>query len=1065
MKTMKAIKKTVSILIVAAMILGMFTMIPFTASATEGKTVYENITVYQWYEATRPATIVENNEWISDPSYIAIDRNSLYDNLIIVRTDSNAYFWGGNTWDNVLSQTEDLTVTPYNSGNNDTLRLKWYSDNYTKMGGDWHDNGNVTDELASEYVYVHAADFDGNKFLTYDDNGTEKECRWGYYTWKSGLNLTYHPYTAPTCRSNGNNAYYSDQNGNCYSPDGSIDTENHTLRAYKSSEDDTIIWSGGNEHQFDEPTFTWTATDFDTDPTVEISQSTCAVCGTSSDWQVYYFDCNEQIVPDENTCGQKKWYAEAYEQYSGNSAYSEYLVCCGATGHTYSTEPQWSNNNYTVTFACTDGGNDAQFDSIWMGYYTVPATAESCEFSVDKYAIFFNGAEYTHEVKNVSSFDAIATISRRNSYNSLYTYYYASLREALDAAQDGDTVMLQYDSTLLSDYTLDNKHVTLDLNGKNVDAEGSSKLLIGSNESALPTLTIVDNYYLKNGSFTAPLFMSNGTLTLESGMIGSIIGSYGTVAIDGGTVDGSIAMIHDQSRKVQINGGKFRTLPTADYVTYNGVISEYSDDYYTVGNELEVAKITVDGHCGLPFATLALAADTVRSGETISVVDDIDNAGLVKFDGVDNVTLNATGFTVNGFSIGLYDADVTITGGTFVGYSTNEMIWGIKNKTPDENAKSTLTIKDGSFFSGAKEGVTITGNTHAQYITVNIEGGSFESTNENATSAIHVNSNNAETNNFVVSGGRFKQTFNRSFLAGDYSLTTGTCEGYYMVMKYGRSIALHDSIVTRFYFLPAAGTDIADYSLAYTYNGDTVNNAVIAEAANGMYSVEIARSYAAEINVESAVTVSYNNEVIVEDSYSIVDYCNAAINGNYSDEVRNVCQAVLCYGASAQDYFDGSTEIEHAAYYNGEIPVNFALDMDGTYSTATIGFSLVTNAATEINFYVSPNGEDSLDDLSVAITDDSGNDVSYSTEILADTNRLRFKISGIKASELDKQYTITVTSTKTNQTRSLTCSALSYAYKHQNNTDYPKLATLLKQLYNYYLTADEYVRSVTINVA
>ena len=1059
---MKAIKKTVSILIVVTMIFGMFTMIPFTASATEGETVYENITVYQWYEATRPAMIVENNVSINDPNYIAIDRNNLYDNLIIVRCNKNVSFsrWD-NTWDYVLSQTEDLTVTPYNAGDNDTLRLKWYSDNYTKMGGDWYDYGNVTDELASEYVYVHAADFDGNKFLTYDDNGIEEECRWGYYTWRSGLTLTYHPYNDPTCQANGNQEYYSDQYGNCYNPELRIDTENHTLRAYKFSEDDTIIWSGGYEHQFDDPTFTWTATDFDTEPTVELSQSTCAVCGISSDWQVDNIECYEQTDPDENTCGQKRWSAYAYEQNTYNSAGCEYLVCCGATGHTYSTEPQWSYN--TVTFACTDGGNDAQFDASYMGYYAVPATAESCISNVDKYAIFFNGAEYTHEVKNVSSFDAIAMIRRWDG--GYKYYYYASLREALDAAQDGDTVTLQYNSTLQSDYTLDKKHITLDLNGKKVDAEGSSELLIGDNKSALPTLTIVDNSNEQDGSFTAPLFMSNGKLTLESGRIGSIIGSYGTVVIDGGTVDGSIAMIHDQSRKVQINGGKFRTLPTADYVTYNGVISEYSDDYYTVGNELEVAEITGDGHCTLPFATLALAADTVRSGETISVVYDIDDAGLVKFDGVKNVTLEATGFTVEKFSIGLYDADVTITGGTFIGYSGNEMIWGVKNKTPDESTKSTLTIKGGSFFSGAKEGVTITGNTHAQYITVNIEGGSFESTNESATSAIHVNSNNAETNKFVVSGGRFKQTFNRSFLAGDYSLTTGTCEGYYMVMKYGRSIALHDSIVTRFYFLPAAGTDIADYSVAYTYNGDTVNNAVIAEAANGMYSVEIARSYAAEINAESAVTVSYNNEVIVEDSYSIVDYCNAAINGNYSDEVRNVCQAVLCYGASAQDYFDGSTEIEHAAYYNGEIPENFALAMDGTYSTATIGFSLVTNAATEINFYVSPNGEDSLDDLSVAITDDSDNDVSYSKELLDNTNRLRFKISGIKASELNKQYTITVTSTKTNQTRSLTCSALSYAYKHQNNTDYPKLATLLKQLYNYYLTADEYVRSVTINVA
>lgn len=1062
---MKAIKKTVSILIVVTMIFGMFTMIPFTASATEGETVYENITVYQWYEATRPATIVENNERISDPSYIAIDRNSLYDNLIIVRANANVSFsWWANTWDYVLSQTEDLTVTPYNAGDNDTLRLKWYSDNYTKMGGGWYDYGNVTDELASEYVYVHAADFDGNKFLTYDDNGTEEECRWGYYTWRSGLTLTYHPYTAPTCQSDGNQEYYSDQYGNCYNPKLRIDTENHTLRASKIAEDDTIIWSGGNEHQFDDPTFTWTATDFDTDPTVEISQSICAVCGTSSDWQIDDIVCYDQIDPDENTCGQKKWNAGAYEQNSGNYAESEYLVCCGATGHTYSTEPQW--NDSTVTFACADGGNDAQFDSIWMEDYAVPATAESCECSASKYAIFFNGAEYTHEVKNVSSVKAKAKI-RRWKNNIIHSdYYFASLRDAFDAAKDGDTVKLLKNSTLQSDYTLEGKYVTLDLNGKKVDAEGSSKLLIGDNESALPTLTIVDNTYLKNGSFTAPLFMSNGTLTLDSGRIGSVTGSYGTVVIDDGTVDGSIAMTHDQFREVQINGGEFRTLPTADYVTYNGVISEYSDDYYTVGNELEVAKITVDGHCDLPFATLALAADTVRSGETISVVADIGDAGLVKFDGVKNVTLEATGFTVEKFSIGLYDADVTITGGTFIGYSGNEMIWGIKNKTPDENTKSTLTIMDGEFSSDNSTGFTITGNSaYTKYITVNIEGGSFESTNENATSAIHVNSNNAETNNFVVSGGRFKQTFNRSFLAGDYSLTTGTCEGYYMVMKYGRSIALHDSIVTRFYFLPAAGTDIADYSLAYTYNGDTVNNAVIAEAANGMYSVEIARSYAAEINEESAVTVSYNNEVIVEDSYSIVDYCNAAINGNYSDEVRNVCQAVLCYGASAQDYFDGSTEIEHAAYYNGEIPENFALAMDGTYSTATIGFSLVTNAATEINFYVSPNGEDSLDDLSVAITDDSDNDVSYSKELLDNTNRLRFKISGIKASELNKQYTITVTSTKTNQTRSLTCSALSYAYKHQNNTDYPKLATLLKQLYNYYLTADEYVRSVTINVA
>lgn len=156
---------------------------------------------------------------------------------------------------------------------------------------------------------------------------------------------------------------------------------------------------------------------------------------------------------------------------------------------------------------------------------------------------------------------------------------YATLAEAIDAAQDGQTV------TLLADATEDvviSKSITLDLGGKTLTNTNAGKATISVTSG---TVTV------KNGSVVGGTGYynievtkdSNANLTLTdvaatAGNTGSsMIDNWGTLTITSGTYTGGLDTVKNEpSAKLNITGGTF-TLTKGNSDGFTGVVFNYGE--------------------------------------------------------------------------------------------------------------------------------------------------------------------------------------------------------------------------------------------------------------------------------------------------------------------------------------------------------------------------------------------------------------------------------------------------------------------------------------------------------
>ena len=151
---------------------------------------------------------------------------------------------------------------------------------------------------------------------------------------------------------------------------------------------------------------------------------------------------------------------------------------------------------------------------------------------------------------------------------------YSSLQEAINAAQDGETV------TLLADATEDaviNKSITLDLGGKTLTNTNADKATLTIAKGATATV--------KNGSIVGGTgfytIQNNGTATLKdvtatAGNTGSsMLDNLGTLTIESGSYSGGLDVVKsEEGSTLTINGGKFE-LSYAVSNSFTGVIYAY----------------------------------------------------------------------------------------------------------------------------------------------------------------------------------------------------------------------------------------------------------------------------------------------------------------------------------------------------------------------------------------------------------------------------------------------------------------------------------------------------------
>lgn len=231
--------------------------------------------------------------------------------------------------------------------------------------------------------------------------------------------------------------------------------------------------------------------------------------------------------------------------------------------------------------------------------------------------------------------------------------YYASLKDAIDAATDGATIKLIRDG-LNYEYVEPNKTITLDLNGFaydcNIDNYGTLTIVDNSEENTGKLVNTKKHWIVWNNP-SAKLTVQSGTIAFEtranakSDTGQQAIANEGSLIINGGTIDGY----------------------TADYNT--GIADSYTDTYAVenIGGD-----VTINGGKLMGLHSLS------TFGGTSAVIN--DGQFIVPFGPGTNAVYNYTD-----------DLTVYIKGGTFIG-DTDYLI----NK--NDNSNGSFCITGGKFY-------------------------------------------------------------------------------------------------------------------------------------------------------------------------------------------------------------------------------------------------------------------------------------------------------------------------------------------------------------------------------
>ena len=254
---------------------------------------------------------------------------------------------------------------------------------------------------------------------------------------------------------------------------------------------------------------------------------------------------------------------------------------------------------------------------------------------------------------------------------------YKFLTEAIDAAQDGQTV------TLLADATKDvviSKSITLDLGGKTLTNTNAGNATISVQSG---TVTVKNGnvkggtgYYNIEAKKDANLTLTDVTAT--AGNTGSsMIDNWGTLTITSGTYTGGLNVVKsEEDSKLTITGGTFEL----SYATngYTGVIFAYGDTTISGGEFIQ--SLTTTGRWNHPTVVLTgvveghTAITRVTGGHFVNKM-----SGESIFRGVGKAT--SDNFKVSGgtFNKSIPDA-----------YCADGFI-------PTKNADGTYGVKEGKF--------------------------------------------------------------------------------------------------------------------------------------------------------------------------------------------------------------------------------------------------------------------------------------------------------------------------------------------------------------------------------
>ena len=245
-------------------------------------------------------------------------------------------------------------------------------------------------------------------------------------------------------------------------------------------------------------------------------------------------------------------------------------------------------------------------------------------------------------------------------------------------------------------------------------------------------------------------------------------------------------------------------------------------------------------------------------------------------------------------------------------------------------------------------------------------------------------------------------------------------------------ITLTDGIAVKYY--ATLGADVTEASATFESETTALNATVKGEKVGDKWLFvynKVTPQY-----VDATFSVKVNGEVRKE-NYSVLEYLNTIINGEYAQAEKTVAKDLVYYGEAAKAYkFGGTVTATPGTEYKGESKMSLSPKFadDTTIYSATAVFDTLP----AITFGFKKASE------TATVTVD-GNDVT--NELAKGENGVyTYTLTGIYAVEFDKQYNVVLTDGEKTQT--LLYSINDYAARMQNSAN-EAMKTLAKALYCY----------------
>ena len=274
------------------------------------------------------------------------------------------------------------------------------------------------------------------------------------------------------------------------------------------------------------------------------------------------------------------------------------------------------------------------------------------------------------------------------------------------------------------------------------------------------------------------------------------------------------------------------------------------------------------------------------------------------------------------------------------------------------------------------------------------------------------------------------------------------------------SISLHDSIKINFY-VNGLEDSPAYYTVRYTFGGE-VTEVVLDDSmreTDGSFKFVAAECAARQMNDTVDFCVKYKGtEIFHMPAYSIRMYCERQLSGTVSDKLRNICLAVLDYGAAAQNYFGYRQDNLANSTYSADAIDSTVVPAFTTSATRNgdivkMSASLSLKARTELNFYIYSDGSISTTPT-VTVGGEGWANLTFDLAGTSGGVRVyKLTIKGLASSMLGQNVVVSVTTDASGE-GTVTYSPMAYACRNQNKDG--ALGTVCKALYNYYVAAGAY---------